>query len=235
MTTTVVARFQSVGEAEIARSALDAAGIDVALDDENFIAVDWLAANAVGGVKLVVREEDRDRAATVLASPAADAAALDAEPEEMVVRATAPVEQTRCPSCGGADFQPIPRLRIFGLVCIALAAVGYIFGQFEMVLAAIAAAAIIALIAPSHRCAACGERLNARVEEPEEPEPPLIPPDRSDTVEEHCPRCGSAEFYKINYRRLKAFPLLIHAAILFAAPMLLFLPKRQCDSCGFKA
>jgi hypothetical protein len=40
--------------------------------------------------------------------------------------------------------------------------------------------------------------------------------------------------YRIDYRRLKAIPLLFNPAILFAVPLWLLGPKRRCESCGLK-
>lgn len=232
MSTTVLARFSTIGEAEIARSALDAAGIEVHIADENLIAIDWLASNALGGVKLLVRVEDRERAEAVIASPALEAPA-DAVPEEMVVAPTVD-EDDRCPTCGSSDIRRFPRLGLFALASLALGAVGFVFAQPEMVIASIAAAAIILASTPSHRCASCGERFNGRPDR-DAPAPAAAGPDAKDLIEVHCPRCGSPDFYRIEYRRLKAIPLLIHSTILIAAPMLLFLPKRQCQQCGMKA
>jgi hypothetical protein len=64
----VVGRFSTVGEAESARSALEAANIESRIDDENTIAVDWLYSNALGGVKVLVRTERRQEATKPLHS-----------------------------------------------------------------------------------------------------------------------------------------------------------------------
>ncbi len=66
----VVARFGSLGEAESARSALQAAGIDAVLADDEIVALNWLYSNAVGGVKVLVAEEDEERAAAILSTDA---------------------------------------------------------------------------------------------------------------------------------------------------------------------
>jgi hypothetical protein len=65
--TTVVAAFDTPVKAEIARLALDRAGIRSVIEDSEIVAMDWLLANAVGGIKVKVREADADRAAEVLA------------------------------------------------------------------------------------------------------------------------------------------------------------------------
>ena len=63
---TVVAAFDTPVKAEIARLALDRAGIPAVIEDSEIVAMDWLLANAVGGIKVKVRETDADRAAEVL-------------------------------------------------------------------------------------------------------------------------------------------------------------------------
>lgn len=80
----------TLGEAEAAISALEAAGIECTLVDENIVAVQWFDANAVGWIKVVVADEDVDRATEVLST--------QAEVEEAPVEAD--VAEPRCPRCG---------------------------------------------------------------------------------------------------------------------------------------
>ena len=58
----VLATFDHSIKAELAKSALANAGIDAHLGDDNLVSMNWLLANAVGGIKLIVREEDAERA-----------------------------------------------------------------------------------------------------------------------------------------------------------------------------
>lgn len=60
--------FTSPWEAQVARSRLESEGIHSVIADENFIRLYWALSNAVGGVKLQVREEDAARAAELLQS-----------------------------------------------------------------------------------------------------------------------------------------------------------------------
>jgi hypothetical protein len=53
-------------EALLAKSILDSAGIESFLGDQNIIRMDWFLSNALGGVKLRVREEDAEVAAALL-------------------------------------------------------------------------------------------------------------------------------------------------------------------------
>ena len=126
-----VATYATVGEAEAALSALDAAGIEAFVADENTISVDWMYSQAIGGVKVLVNEEDLDEAREVLASTA--------EPEEA---------------------NPVTEAEV------------------------------------------------------------------------RCPRCGSNEFYRVEWRRLRAITLLGCFVAVIVVPLWLVLPKWKCDQCG---
>jgi hypothetical protein len=62
-----VAMFGSVGEAEVARMTVEAAGVKCYLADAETVNMLWFASNAVGGVKLQVAAEDAARAEQLLA------------------------------------------------------------------------------------------------------------------------------------------------------------------------
>jgi hypothetical protein len=62
-----VATFNEVPKAEIARNILAEGGIKSYLSDSELVAMDWLIANAIGGVKVQVASEDAERALEVLA------------------------------------------------------------------------------------------------------------------------------------------------------------------------
>ena len=62
-----VAAFNELPKAEIARNILEEAGIKTYLSDSELVAMDWLIANAVGGVKVQVASGDAERAHEVLA------------------------------------------------------------------------------------------------------------------------------------------------------------------------
>ncbi len=63
-----LATFGSPQEAHLAMNRLKAAGIRVVLDDEMLLSNAWHLSNAVGGVKLLVRESDAERASKILAN-----------------------------------------------------------------------------------------------------------------------------------------------------------------------
>jgi len=62
----VIARYGGVPEAMLAKSMLDSAGIESFLGDENLVRLDWFYSNLVGGIKLMVREEDAETARALL-------------------------------------------------------------------------------------------------------------------------------------------------------------------------
>jgi hypothetical protein len=59
-------QYMTLPEALLAKSILDSAGIESFLGDQNIIRMDWFLSNALGGVKLRVREEDVEAATALL-------------------------------------------------------------------------------------------------------------------------------------------------------------------------
>ena len=53
-------------EAEFVKSVLAADGIDAEIPDEHFASIQSLQVGAIGGIRVLVREEDAERAAAVL-------------------------------------------------------------------------------------------------------------------------------------------------------------------------
>jgi len=61
-----VATFDMPHKAELAKIALEEAGIRAEVNDREIVAMDWLLLNAVGGIKVQVAEEDAERALALL-------------------------------------------------------------------------------------------------------------------------------------------------------------------------
>jgi hypothetical protein len=59
-------RFRDLPEALVAKGLLDSAGVKCFLSDENTVRMDWLWSNALGGVRLWVREDDLPESADLL-------------------------------------------------------------------------------------------------------------------------------------------------------------------------
>lgn len=226
----VLAAFTSIGEAEAARSALAAAAIDATIADENIVAMNWLYSNAIGGVKVLVPEEDLEQAERILAGPAdeefAEDEAIGEEPEAETPRPFV------CSACGSADVARLPKRMLFAALSIVVIGAGVAVRQTELAFAGVAAVALILLLVESHHCRNCGERWS-----PEAPVEDTIvapPPEPSDRLGMICPRCGRPEIHPIRYRRLKAVPLGATLLIFLILPLWVFLPKKKCDHCGLR-
>ena len=238
MAVSVVARFVTIGEAECARSALNAAGIDAALADDQIITVNWLYSNALGGVKLLVPQNDAEAATSVLAE---EASPHVPEPEPDLSGTVVPIVSgedrtsfddvgvsNRCPRCGSENLVRVPRLRLFVFLSVIAVGIGTVAGQRDMAVAFAIEVALITFLIPSHRCAVRRETLSPQPAPSFEALPPLI----SDTLDSHCPRCGSTEVHHILYRKLKAASMIFSLGVVFVVPIWLLLAKWKCDQCG---
>ncbi len=90
----MVGRYRDSGEAMIAKSMLDSAGIECFLGDENLVRLDWFYSNLIGGIKLMVRKEDADTARKLLEENI---------PEKIDVTGVGEYAQPRCPRCASMD------------------------------------------------------------------------------------------------------------------------------------
>jgi predicted RNA-binding Zn-ribbon protein involved in translation (DUF1610 family) len=88
-------RYRDLPEALIAHSKLKAEGFDCFLDDENIVRFNWFLSNAIGGVRLRVREDDAEFALTVLGQEIPQGFSTEEVGEEY--------EQPQCPKCGSRD------------------------------------------------------------------------------------------------------------------------------------
>lgn len=144
-----VGTFRTAGDAEVARNALTAAGIESYVADDH--AADWLTAIAVRGIKVRVRRSDLMRATEVLESPPEPAGEVEPPEEERE-----PPPNT-CPNCGSDDIRRLPKLWISIAAAGLAAAFGAVFDQMEGVFYLIGAIAIFGVIAEPRRCRECGE------------------------------------------------------------------------------
>jgi len=113
----VAAAFTSVHEAHLARSVLEAAGIEAAIADEHLVSMTWTYSNAVGGVKVLVPPHRLEEARSVLESGAIiDLPPPIAEDEEIDPRGG-----DTCRHCGSREFEsrlPGKRLAILSWLLI---------------------------------------------------------------------------------------------------------------------
>lgn len=93
----VVGAFTSVHQAELARSVLEAAGIETILADDHIVSMHWMYSNAIGGVKVLVPEERFDEARNLLESRAEGI-------DPPMMSDGGGVSGETCLRCGASDF-----------------------------------------------------------------------------------------------------------------------------------
>ena len=89
-----VKQYRDLTEAQLAKSALESAGIPAYLRDENTVRMDWFYSNLLGGIRVQVREEDQVAAEALLSQPI---------PQKIHIDDEIPYEQPLCPRCGSLD------------------------------------------------------------------------------------------------------------------------------------
>ncbi|MGA7616165.1 MAG: DUF2007 domain-containing protein [Thermoanaerobaculia bacterium] len=229
----LIARFVSIPDAEGARSALGASGVEAFLADENMVAMNWLYSNAIGGIRLFVRREDAERAREVL--ELAPSAESEEEPEAYSAEVTAPAAPIaiRCPDCGSTDVRSIPKVTIVAVAVVigAVLALTTPFSDLAALIVVIAAGLV--LLTPSHKCRQCSRAFTPA--EPEEEDELELPAEEGEP-EQPCPRCGTLETGRIDWFRTRrlmfvftAFNLLLWIPLAIAWP---FLKKHECTVCG---
>lgn len=62
----IINRYQNYIDANIAKGVLEASGVDSWLQDEFTVTIDPILTNAVGGIKLMTRSEDAEKALSIL-------------------------------------------------------------------------------------------------------------------------------------------------------------------------
>jgi hypothetical protein len=95
-----IASFSKAEDAHLLRLRLEAGGVPAHVQDENTVTVNWMLSNAIGGVKVLIEEEDAERAREILAE----------HPDE-----TPDPSRPVCPRCQSPDTAPDegPRRRSF--------------------------------------------------------------------------------------------------------------------------
>ncbi|MBV1841252.1 putative signal transducing protein [Photobacterium ganghwense] len=113
----VVARFSFPHEAHLAKTNLEAAGIESTLADEHTVNMQWLYSDAIGGVRLLVEDSDANAALTILQADFSEclddgANAFEADASGVTaagVRASGQRvsdERDSCPCCGSTQLVP---------------------------------------------------------------------------------------------------------------------------------
>jgi hypothetical protein len=89
-----IRQYRELTDAQLAKGALESAGIPAFLRDENVVRMEWVWSNLLGGVRLQVRKQDYEAAEAVLTQPI---------PEQIQLEDEIPFEQPRCPRCNSLD------------------------------------------------------------------------------------------------------------------------------------
>ncbi len=90
----ILRQFRDLPEAMLAKGVLESDGIECFLNDQNIVWVDWFLSNAVGGVKLCVRQEDVKTANNLL---------NEARTESFDEGGAEEYLQPRCPNCQSTE------------------------------------------------------------------------------------------------------------------------------------
>ena len=107
-----IASYMDPPLAELARAKLESEGIYCFLLGKHHIGVNWLYSNALGGVRLQVRQEDEAAARRILAGDESELL----EREELDL--PEPDDGDRCEKCGSADLEFVNRARLSGLLML---------------------------------------------------------------------------------------------------------------------
>jgi hypothetical protein len=90
----MVRRFRDLPEALLAKGSLNSTGIECFLADDNMVRMDWFISNLIGGIKLLVDEEDAEAATAILDQPI---------PKTIDVEGVGEYQQPSCPNCESLD------------------------------------------------------------------------------------------------------------------------------------
>ncbi|WP_163131514.1 DUF2007 domain-containing protein [Agarivorans sp. Alg241-V36] len=115
----VVARYSYPHEAQIAKASLLSANIPCALNDEHTINMQWLYSDAVGGIRLMVKESDAEQAWQILQQD------YSTDVEELFP------EQTimTCPNCGSENIRAFTKGKRSAFLVFLLAGFPLFFYQ----------------------------------------------------------------------------------------------------------
>lgn len=115
-----VERFRDLPEAIVARSRLEAEGIEAWVQDENLVRIDWGYSNAIGGMRLQVNAHDGPAAIEVLKQ----------KPTNIPFADGLEYIQPQCSKCGSSDLELLPMMTNIW-VCGACGARGTIVEENE--------------------------------------------------------------------------------------------------------
>ncbi len=94
----VIATFSQPMEAHLTKARLESEGVECFLDDELTVTTNWLLSNAIGGVKLKVKESDVEKAAEILQQEPVDIDSIEFD-EDMETDE----DRLQCPKCNSSS------------------------------------------------------------------------------------------------------------------------------------
>lgn len=106
-----VATFEYAHFAHLAKTKLESEGIQCFIFDENISTINWFYTNAVGGIKLKVREEYYEKAVRILKVNDSDSDNTNKEGE---------VIELFCPKCGSENIWDEKYSKKFAYISILL-------------------------------------------------------------------------------------------------------------------
>ena len=117
-----VEKYQDLPLAELARAKLESEGIYCHLSSKHHIGLNWQYSLALGGVRLLVLEQDLKKAQEILNT---DESNLLTEIEDTF---PSPTTDDYCQKCGSLNLSYINRARFFGALSMLSGLPLYIFG-----------------------------------------------------------------------------------------------------------
>lgn len=119
-----IATFGYPTEAYISKTKLDSEGIWSFVADEYTVTMNWLYSNAIGGVKLQVKEADIEKALAALTQNLPNREFIEEDIEESE-------ERFKCPSCGGINltYQRYATGLVFGSWLLSWLSFIFFFGM----------------------------------------------------------------------------------------------------------
>ena len=93
-----IATFSRPMEAHLTKARLETEGVECFITDEFTVAANWLFSNAIGGVKLKVKESDAQKAAEILQQEPVNIDSIEMD-EDMGTDE----DELQCPKCDSSD------------------------------------------------------------------------------------------------------------------------------------
>lgn len=117
-----IAEYRDLPIAELAKAKLDSEGVACYLTNKQYVGMNWLYSQAIGGVKLFVKKRDENMAKSILET---DESEYIAAMEDQFPEAEA---DDFCQKCGSSNLSYINRARFFGAISILFGMPLILFG-----------------------------------------------------------------------------------------------------------